>query len=1067
MRRLLFYLIALCMCVSASQPLSAATWRESKVNTRFQVFVPPNNEVSGRYSAIVITALQGDPFNPTQVSLIDDDADGDSDDSVLDVSLVKGQSLVRYIKDGAINDDFSGKWDGDYMRVESSLPVAVYLVTDSDWQHDWAPADDGTMRGRRFFLFANKTSVTARDINVFGYEPQTSVSVYDVTQSPLTGSGVTTINAQRGEPVLSVVLGQGEDLNIMRGQGYDVLEAGRTYEVIADKPVTVLYGALGSLVATSGARDGGGFVPGAAGSAVDDMFYFSIPHKPGVGGEQELRVVSFDDGVEVVLSGWSVQLKSYVELRRVTLNRLEHLDYVGNASHALYKLTATGGKIAAFEANWLETGSPGTSDVMSFAAGDFDASGAQEFLVYVGPPGNQGNTSISTQALSHLYIFSDRSGAQVRVTDADTGGMRYDRSYVIGAQGYVDATIDLTTYNALNQPTQGIRPYFKIDASSPVAVCMANWNDNWMAYATSVLVRNPQLVIEAPAEANLGSRQRLNVTLSNWGDVPLDDVVVTVMVPGTLSVVSSALSGAGAPSVSVSARGYELSFLLGRVAVGQVISGWIDVDVSSGRGGELVVIEGSARGVEAGQSVASLASGVLKLVDDAIGRVEGLSTQGDDHVINLMWSLDTTGVQEATTQVITRATSAQGPYTTLATLVGVAGGQGLVPLSYADLNVQNGQIYYYRIETSTALGAQGAWGPVAGLAKDVTAPLRVSMTGQLEGSGARLDWSVSESEDLVGYRIERSLNGSSWVTLVTTLSTELTYLDAGLTAEVDYYYRVRALDDDGLLSAPSNVVALRPTAALWRDVLVCFEDMIGAGANDWDYNDVIVRVGSRLTVNGGMIERIEVDIDGMARGAGYVHQLRVRLPLRGSWQITRQELDAGSSLLRSSAQWSGQGEADVPLTVDTRQLLPPLVGSYTNTSPDQGRFIPGRRVRLIIEMTGALETTPAQLGQAPWDMYLKLPYLPEPNEVHDLIYGGFSEPVTQDVALAGQLLGFVRVLEFGAEPVSPQWPAWAYEGVPVWKVYPQFEGFILSGQALDPQWFLSPVEGLYFSALRD
>jgi hypothetical protein len=289
----------------AAPAWSQPRYEETRVGTRFQIYAPPNNEVTTRYSAVVVTALSGDNGQPAQVTIIDDGADGDDDDTV-SALLVRGESLVRYIKDGAVNDDYQGKWDGDYMRVESSQPVAVMLVTDSDWQHDWAPADNGTLRGTSFYIWANRTSSSARDINAFAYEPGTRLSLYDITDNVLTGSGVARVRADRGAPLLQVDMEEGEDLNVRKGLGLDLLQAGRSYQVVATRPVTLMTGALGGITATGGVRDGGGFVPGRDGRVQGSDFYFTIPHDKGRLSEQELRIISYDDGVVAAVAAGRV-----------------------------------------------------------------------------------------------------------------------------------------------------------------------------------------------------------------------------------------------------------------------------------------------------------------------------------------------------------------------------------------------------------------------------------------------------------------------------------------------------------------------------------------------------------------------------------------------------------------------------------------------------------------------------------------------------------------------------------------------------------------------------------------
>ncbi|MEO1334014.1 MAG: hypothetical protein AAFV29_00155, partial [Myxococcota bacterium] len=84
----------------------------AEASTHFSIFVPPNNSNNGRHSALTITAHT----DGTTVTVVDTDDDGDSDDSTT-ATLSRGQSIVIQIRDGAVNDDAGGVWDGDQFII--------------------------------------------------------------------------------------------------------------------------------------------------------------------------------------------------------------------------------------------------------------------------------------------------------------------------------------------------------------------------------------------------------------------------------------------------------------------------------------------------------------------------------------------------------------------------------------------------------------------------------------------------------------------------------------------------------------------------------------------------------------------------------------------------------------------------------------------------------------------------------------------------------------------------------------------------------------------------------------
>lgn len=81
-------------------------------STYFQIYVAPNADAVQRNVCLIVTAI----YDNTEFQIIDDGADGDTDDSKTGI-LNAGQSYILYIKDNGINDDAryaSGgvlKWD--------------------------------------------------------------------------------------------------------------------------------------------------------------------------------------------------------------------------------------------------------------------------------------------------------------------------------------------------------------------------------------------------------------------------------------------------------------------------------------------------------------------------------------------------------------------------------------------------------------------------------------------------------------------------------------------------------------------------------------------------------------------------------------------------------------------------------------------------------------------------------------------------------------------------------------------------------------------------------------------
>ncbi|MCI4668198.1 MAG: CRTAC1 family protein [Bacteroidia bacterium] len=476
-------LILLILCFYA-----AAAFATGEASTYFEIFCPANNDAVNRHVVLVVTAI----YDSTEFEIIDDGADGDTDDSVSGM-LMAGQSYILYIKDGAVNDDApargqargSSKQDGDFFVVKTSKLSFASQSTNSDWQHDWVPATNKSSLGTKFIVYAPTTTWSPRDLNVMAYSDSTTVSIQEIHTTTTTTTGYTEVDISNGNLLVQRMINIGEDLIYHHTDGRNIMQSGGTYLIETNKPVTVMYGAL-----YGNSRDGGGFVPSANGSSSGELFYFSIPVQAR--REQEVRIVSWNDSNEVVLekfvNGDWIGLDSWTvdELKGV-----EWISYSGN-HNGVFRLRCSEGKtVSVFEANWLETGRPGTSDVSSMVSSRDGTTAGKAFLVYMPPPGAENNVKIpgtnDTYTYgSHAYLFS-RDTAKVTVKDAFTDGQKINRTYTVVAGSYVDCYLDLgewrSIYNGNGNPNSGPeRPYLIITSDKPISVFASNFNDNWMAY---------------------------------------------------------------------------------------------------------------------------------------------------------------------------------------------------------------------------------------------------------------------------------------------------------------------------------------------------------------------------------------------------------------------------------------------------------------------------------------------------------------------------------------------------------------------------------------------------------
>lgn len=464
-------------------------------STHFNIFVPPNNLTLQRNVALIVTAI----YDSTTFHIIDDNMDGDNDDSV-DGLLMSGQSYILYIKDNGINDDASGasggtlKRDGDYFIVNSDKLVFASMSTDSDWQHSFVPSVNKKSVGEKFIIYAPKVSSSLRDLNVFAFEDNTTITVSKISKSVTTQTGYTNVDMNERTVVLQKTINRGQDLIHYFQEGRNIMLTGETYLVESNKGISMQYGAL-----YQNERDGGSFVPSSNGSSTGDLFYFAVPYQSG--GEQEIRVVSWDNSNNVVLERY--QNGTWVNMKNWSLNRLAPADWVGkqngNVSYpTVFRVTCTAGKkVSVFEANWMETGAITTSDMASTVSSEAGTDAGKEFLVYMLPPGQQTNVvnpftgALFGGSFTHFYLHAGNKAANVTIKDAKTNGAVINRTYNVAADRYADAFFSeaewKSIYNGTGQPTGAERPYVLIESTENISIVSTNFNDNWMMYFGSSL----------------------------------------------------------------------------------------------------------------------------------------------------------------------------------------------------------------------------------------------------------------------------------------------------------------------------------------------------------------------------------------------------------------------------------------------------------------------------------------------------------------------------------------------------------------------------------------------------
>ncbi|MEI7529770.1 MAG: hypothetical protein WCK76_12605, partial [Elusimicrobiota bacterium] len=124
------------------------------------------------------------------------------------------------------------------------------------------------------------------------------------------------------------------------------------------------------------------------------------------------------------------------------------------------------------------------------------------------------------------------------------------------------------------------------------------------------------------------------------------------------------------------------------------------------------------------------------------------------------------------------------------------------------------------------------------------AAVPVSPAAVLTGSAAiQVSWAANGNPGATLYELWRSTTGSGYGLLVSATGT---YTNSGLNAAVDYYYKVRAVNGNGIASAFSAVVSTRTPEAPLQGAPVISGAAAGTAALAWSWSAVGGAAGYRV-----------------------------------------------------------------------------------------------------------------------------------------------------------------------------------------------------------------------------
>ncbi|NOT58604.1 MAG: fibronectin type III domain-containing protein, partial [Acidobacteria bacterium] len=133
--------------------------------------------------------------------------------------------------------------------------------------------------------------------------------------------------------------------------------------------------------------------------------------------------------------------------------------------------------------------------------------------------------------------------------------------------------------------------------------------------------------------------------------------------------------------------------------------------------------------------------------------------------------------------------------------------------SFSDTGLTANTLYYYRVRATNSGGdsANSNAASAMTMAALPAAPATLAATAA-SASQINLTWADGSNNE-TGFKVERSLNNSTWALVMTVGANVTAFSDTGLTASTLYYYRVRATNSGGDSASSNTASATTPAGA--------------------------------------------------------------------------------------------------------------------------------------------------------------------------------------------------------------------------------------------------------------
>jgi len=312
-----------------------------------------------------------------------------------------------------------------------------------------------------------------------------------------------------------------------------------------------------------------------------------------------------------------------------------------------------------------------------------------------------------------------------------------------------------------------------------------------------------------------------------------------------------------------------------------------------------------------------------------------------------------------------------------------------------------------------------------------------------------LAWNAPADGYVAGYNIYRKTSGAyAW--LADTDASQTIYTDESVQNGTTYTYCAKAFDGAGNESLSSNEAKATPgeTASFIDSHVVAFEDRKGLTSNDFDYNDIVVRLDTTFWLNASdQVASLDIVATAVQRLAGDNHAVYLNVAgVSGAAEADIRWYESGTQ----SPHHSSLDQSYVSGVANSIVLF-----TNTSTGISGSGGVVGDFVTIGMTLTEPQSNPLFGFDKAPFDTWIHNNSTGFDIHIFDPGNGDYAKD-NQQVLNDADLKGVYLTL--GLKIPGDTW-AWPSEGQKLWAKYPSFVDYaksVRTAEVEDANWYLFP-----------